>query len=70
MSCQELRKPVGKYMDKVSDLLIRIKNGYLANRKEVEVNNSKLSQAIMQVLKVEGYVTDFKVADRIIKVTL
>ena len=57
-------------MDKVSDLLIRIKNGYLANRKEVEVNNSKLNQAIMQVLKDEGYVVDFKVADRIVKVTL
>ena len=57
-------------MDKVSDLLIRIKNGYLANRKEVEVNNSKLNQAIMQVLKDEGYVVDFKIADRIVKVTL
>lgn len=57
-------------MDKVGDLLIRIKNGYLASRKEVAVQRSKLSVSICNLLKAEGYISDFEVLDREIKVTL
>lgn len=57
-------------MDKVGDLLIRLKNGYRAARKEVEVINSKLAQAILEVLKKEGYLQNYKVDGRIITVTL
>ena len=42
-------------MDKVSDALIRIKNGYLAGRPEVALPYSKLIKAICAVLEKEGY---------------
>ena len=57
-------------MDKVGDLLIRLKNGYRAARKEVEIINSKLARAILEVLKKEGYLQNYKVDGRIITVTL
>ncbi len=57
-------------MDKVGDLLIRIKNGYMASRKEVEVSYSKLALAICELLKAEGYVAEVKHEERVIKVTL
>ncbi len=48
-------------MDKVGDLLIRLKNGYMASLKEVKVKNSNLSVAILELLKSEGYIGEFKV---------
>ena len=42
--------------DSVADALIRIKNGYLARRKTVELSYSKLVVAICQVLTKEGYI--------------
>jgi small subunit ribosomal protein S8 len=57
-------------MDKVGDLLIRIKNGYLASRKEVVVSYSKLAVAICELLKKEGYIEEYKVTERVIAVTL
>lgn len=63
------RKRVGK-MDKVGDLLIRIKNGYLASQKEVNVPYSKLALSICALLKSEGFIEDFQAAGREIKVLL
>lgn len=57
-------------MDKVGDLLIRIKNGYMASRKDVDVSYSKLGLAICNLLKEEGYISEVKHEDRVIKVTL
>lgn len=57
-------------MDKVGDLLIRIKNGYLASKKEVEVPYSKLSQAIAELLVKEGYVQSTKEDGRLLRVVL
>lgn len=57
-------------MDKVGDLLIRIKNGYMASRVEVSVTNSNLNMAILEVLQKEGYVGVFKADGRDIKVAL
>lgn len=57
-------------MDKVADLLIRIKNGYLASRKEVVVNSSKLSLAIMELLLNEGYIAKFSPNGRWVTVSL
>lgn len=41
--------------DNVGDTLIRIKNGYLARKKEVLISYSKLNLAICNILKEEGY---------------
>jgi small subunit ribosomal protein S8 len=57
-------------MDKVGDLLIRIKNGYMASKKEVQIPYSKLSLAICTVLLDEGYIERCKQDDRMIVTTL
>lgn len=57
-------------MDKVGDLLIRIKNGYMASRKEVSAPYSKLSAAICQLLKKEGFILGCETSGREIKVAL
>lgn len=57
-------------MDTIADALIRIKNGYRVGKPNVAVKFSKLIVAIMEVLKKEGYIEDFKAGDREIAVTL
>ncbi len=57
-------------MDKVGDLLIRIKNGYLASRKEVAADYSKLGLAICELLKKEQFIDGYQAEGRQIKVTL
>ncbi len=56
--------------DKVGDLLIRIKNGYMARLNEVVSPYSKLSMAICQLLKNEGFIEDFEKGERNIEITL
>ncbi|MDO8638110.1 MAG: 30S ribosomal protein S8 [Candidatus Daviesbacteria bacterium] len=56
--------------DKVGDLLIRIKNGYMARRGEVNVSYSKLAVAICELLKKEEYIESLEVLDREIKLVL
>lgn len=57
-------------MDKVGDLLIRIKNGYMASKKEVINPYSKLSMAICQLIKDEGFIKNYKVEDGKISISL
>lgn len=57
-------------MDRVGDLLIRIKNGYMATRREVRVSYSKLALAILALLQTEGYIGSFKEEGREILVQL
>src|SRR3989344_2317174 len=57
-------------MDNVGDLLIRIKNGYMASRKEVVVVYSKLNLAILKLLAEEGYIASFEVLESGVKVVL
>jgi len=46
--------------DPIADMLTRIRNGLAAGKTEVVMPYSKLKQSIAQVLKDEGYITDFK----------
>ena len=48
--------------DPIADLLTRIRNAQLARKAEVSVGSSRLKQAVVKVLKDEGYVADFRVA--------
>ncbi len=57
-------------MDKVGDLLIRIKNGYMASRKDVVITNSKLSVAIVELLVKEGYLEKMEKTETGILATL
>ena len=49
--------------DPIADMLTRIRNGQSANKVEVSLPSSRLKCAIAQVLKDEGYITDFSTAD-------
>lgn len=64
------RKESELVMDTVSDALIRIKNGYLASKTEVNLPYSKLVLAICDILKAEGYLLSAKVDGRMIKTLL
>jgi len=48
--------------DPVADLLTRIRNGQEARKAEVMMPSSKFKQAICNLLKNEGYITDYSVA--------
>lgn len=45
----------------VVDSVIRIKNGYLASRANVDVPHTKLVQNILEKLVAEGYIQSFEV---------
>lgn len=49
--------------DTIADMLTRLRNAIGAKHKTVDVKNSKICQGIAQVLKDEGYITDFAVLD-------
>jgi small subunit ribosomal protein S8 len=49
--------------DPIADMLTRIRNGLAAAKAEVSMPSSKLKKSIAQVLKDEGYITDFSVQD-------
>ena len=46
--------------DPIADLLTRIRNGQRSGKAHVRVAFSGIKQAILQVLKDEGYVADFR----------
>jgi small subunit ribosomal protein S8 len=48
--------------DPIADLLTRIRNGQSAGKPEISVQSSRVKQAIVSVLKDEGYIADFVVS--------
>jgi small subunit ribosomal protein S8 len=49
--------------DPIADMLTRIRNANIAMHDEVRMPSSKQKEALAQVLKREGYIVDFSVAD-------
>ena len=49
--------------DPVADMLTRLRNGNVAYHDQVRMPSSKLKVALAAVLKREGYIADFTVAD-------
>jgi len=49
--------------DPIADMLTRIRNGQAANKVDVTMPSSKAKVAIAQVLKDEGYIGEFSVAE-------
>lgn len=47
--------------DAISDMLIRIKNAYLARHKDVTVPYSKLKKSLSEILVKEGFAKEVKV---------
>ncbi len=48
-------------MDTIGDFITRIRNAQSAHHEKMDVPSSNMRKAIVQVLKEEGYVRDFKV---------
>lgn len=48
--------------DPVADLLTRIRNGQMSNATQIHAPSSKLRNAILEVLKSNGYIRDFKIS--------
>ncbi|OGQ83988.1 MAG: 30S ribosomal protein S8 [Deltaproteobacteria bacterium RIFOXYA12_FULL_58_15] len=49
------------YSDPVADMLTRIRNGCRARLERVDIPHSKLKKEIADILKSEGYITDYRV---------
>ncbi|MDP9441617.1 MAG: 30S ribosomal protein S8 [Actinomycetota bacterium] len=49
--------------DPIADMLTRIRNANVAMHDEVRMPSSKLKEALAAILKREGYIRDFAVAD-------
>lgn len=49
--------------DPIADMLTRIRNGLAAGKKQVTMPASKLKQAVLAVLRDEGYISDYAVQD-------
>lgn len=71
-----LRKQFGKLIDKkmndiLSDLLARLQNGIIAKKEDVNVLNTKMSLAVLKILRKEGMIVDYSVnEDRTVNVVL
>jgi small subunit ribosomal protein S8 len=50
-------------MDTIGDFLTKIRNAYRASRPFVEVQASKMREAIARVLKEQGYIEDYQVLE-------
>jgi small subunit ribosomal protein S8 len=46
--------------DKISNLIIGLKNAYIAKHAIFETPYTKMNESILSVLKKEGYITDFE----------
>lgn len=53
--------------DPISDLLIQIKNGCTARKKEIVVFSSKIKYNIIKILKKENYIENFEIINKNIK---
>jgi small subunit ribosomal protein S8 len=52
-----------KISDPIADMLTRIRNGVMAGHSTVAMPSSKLKTAVADILKEEGYIEDFEVAE-------
>jgi small subunit ribosomal protein S8 len=56
--------------DPIADFLTRIRNGQLAGKTEVAAPASRIKLALAKVLKEEGYIEDFAIAEQAAKPTV
>lgn len=56
--------------DPIADMLTHIRNGQARNKRAVTMPSSKLKVSVANILKEEGYITDFQVTDDAVKKSL
>ncbi len=54
----------------LNDSIVRIKNGYKARKKEINLHKSKLCIDVLKILRQEGYIRGFKIEKNSITVLL
>lgn len=57
-------------MDRISDMLVIIKNGYMARKASVSMPSSKFKLELSKLLSKEGYVGKVTEEDKVIKIEL
>ncbi|MDE0166117.1 MAG: 30S ribosomal protein S8 [Bryobacterales bacterium] len=57
-------------IDPVSDMLTRIRNAMAARHSKVEIPASKLKIEIVRILKEEGYIANYRIAEEGSKTTI
>ncbi len=50
-------------MDTIGDFLTKIRNAYQASRPYIEVQASKVREAVARILKEQGYIEDYQVRE-------
>ena len=50
--------------DPIADMLTRIRNGQASNKTEVAIPSSKLKTAIAEVLRKEGYISNYSTSGK------
>jgi len=56
--------------DPIADLLSRIRNGIQAHHDRIELPSSKLKVEVARILKAEGFISNYKVAEDKVQSTL
>ncbi len=56
--------------DSIADMLTRVRNAQMVAKKEVQMPSAKIKIAIADVLKTEGYITDYKTEDNTLTLIL
>jgi len=51
------------FSDPISDMLTRVRNGVMAGHSQVAMPSSKIKVEIARILKEEGFIENFEVAD-------
>ncbi len=50
--------------DPIADMLTRVRNANIAKHDDVSMPSSKIKEALAELLRNEGYITDYKTAER------
>jgi len=50
--------------DQIADLIIRIKNAKAINKYNIVMPFSKMKEAILRILKTEGYIAEYKTTEK------
>ena len=59
----ELLPKLNTMSQPIIDLIIRIKNGYMAKKEKIESPYSKFREAVLKKLKQVGFIKDYKVEE-------
>jgi len=46
--------------DPIADLFTRIRNGHMAGHSKIDIPNSRMKMRIVEILKAEGYIQNFR----------